>query len=114
MLEIIGVRVRAYQEGRNLMIPVSLPPLPPRAGELAYYIDPAGNALGTVDAFTTDQLREYATAAVLAERERCARVADAMGKDACGPDGKPNCCWSGAYLYVCEDVAAAIRRGETP
>lgn len=45
-------------------------------------------------------------AAVLAERERCAKIADAEAAN------KP---WNdSATCEICEEIAAAIRKGETP
>lgn len=62
----------------------SLPPLP----------DPYG-VLG-IPVFTADQMREYAAAAVAAEREACARVCDEKAE-------------ASYYTYGALRCAAAIR-----
>jgi hypothetical protein len=59
---------------------MNLPPLP----QSAFYIGilPNIELSASVYAFTASQMQEYATAAVLAERERCAAMFD---KGALGP-----------------------------
>ncbi len=54
--------------------PDSLPELPASAGN--FYPDALSNAW--VPGFTADQMRAYALAAVMAEREACAKVCDAF------------------------------------
>ena len=49
--------------------------------------------------YTADQLRAYAAAAVLAEREACARVCEARAEEEVGM----------AYEGIALDCAAAIR-----
>lgn len=54
--------------------------------------------------YTADQLR----AAVLAERERCAKECE---RHTTHPDDPTNSVWMCAYNHVAGEIAAAIRRG---
>lgn len=64
------------------MTPMTLPPLPDadysRNGEFALWMIPC---------YTADQMREYAQAAVLAERAECALVCDVMAQHYYGEEG---------------------------
>jgi hypothetical protein len=62
---------------------------------------------------STDSLARLAERIRQDERERAARICEEMGKDACGPDGEPNCVWSAAYKHVADEIAAAIRSSGT-
>jgi anti-sigma factor RsiW len=72
---------------------MNLPPLP----RPAFTLDS-----GPLPSYTDDQLRDYATAAVKAEREQCARLADEYAT------------WGGSnFVAWFQKLAAAIRaRGE--
>jgi hypothetical protein len=54
--------------------PTDLPPLPVGA----VYTRAMGSVGASMYTYTADQMREYARAAVLAERERCALLCDAL------------------------------------
>lgn len=69
----------------------TLPPLP--YTDLSLSID-GGEPYGS--GYTADDMRSYATAAVLAERERCARIAEDIDDE----------------YYGGSDIAAAIRKAE--
>lgn len=58
-------------------------------------------------AFTASQMQEYATKAVLAERERCARIAENIEAG----DGSHD--YNAGAETMQERIAAAIRRGTT-
>jgi hypothetical protein len=60
---------------------------------------PGDYRYGDVHGFTADQMRAYATAAVLAERERCARIADGVARQYAESAGG----------HSAERAAAAIR-----
>jgi hypothetical protein len=85
------------------MDPLNLPELPP-------YI--YGRECGPNErVYSPDQLRAYATAAVLAERERCAKVAERKAEDIRRVNtyrGKVNQI-SGFAADMVEDLASAIR-----
>jgi hypothetical protein len=74
---------------------IELPPLP--APDFPDY-----------EAYSDTTMREYARAAVLAERERAARVAENMPE----PDGILSSKGLTAYMCAMEDIAAAIRKGD--
>lgn len=80
-----------------------LPPLPEPAFRLKWvggeYKVTKPN-IGNTDVYTADQLR----AAVLAERERCAKVCESQRMKSAP---------TGDYDIACEDCAAAIRAGTT-
>lgn len=69
----------------------------------------AGYAVNNVTPiyYTADQMREYARQAALAERERCARIAEAVWRQDCGT-GTYEKGWTGAAALV----AATIRAGK--
>ena len=58
------------------------------------------------DYVTVKKAQDYARAAVLAERERCARVALLHTTH---PDDPANEVWQSAYNHVANEIAAAIR-----
>jgi hypothetical protein len=88
---------------------IELPPLPERFAVLPKLVLPDVHGMGpntTVfqqqDAFTADQMREYARQAVLAERERCAQIAETAR---CGSYPTP-----GQYVaHLRPAIASAIR-----
>lgn len=55
--------------------------------------------------FTADQMRAYGEQCALAERERCARLAQTLYK----PDGNDQ--WDGGFDEGVSAYAAAIRKG---
>jgi hypothetical protein len=96
----------------DLKLP-ELPPLPEPAGAIDVDEGPAApeypdgaRVESTADGYTADQMRDYARAVVLAERERCALLCDDHA-------AKHRSFASGSYsqgrMYAAEDLAAAIR-----
>lgn len=87
----------------------ALPPLPEPAGAIAVEDGIDKRTGGIVehyeDGFSADQMREYALAAVQAERERCAKLCDDLPLDPAGPWFNSDMC-EGA-----EQCAIAIREG---
>jgi hypothetical protein len=62
-----------------------------------HYREVMGLSVDDMRMFTADQMREYARAAILAERERCAAICDRLSVS--------------EYPTDCDDCAAAIRAG---
>lgn len=97
---------------------VELPPLPEHAaawvipgddgGSLKEWVDAKAFSEGefTAPLFTASQMREYARQAVLAERERCAKVCEDIYDDPAGNNG-----YDAYYTRPYLECAEAIRKG---
>lgn len=91
-----------------------LPELPPRVGQarqchgfdvhwMREWIDAfMSNDIDSTDLFTAAQMKAYATAAVMAEREACALVCEHQNQFEQGD-------WQKGYELATSDCAAAIR-----
>jgi hypothetical protein len=104
---------------------IELPPLPAPAKSntsraALTYNDLSNNGLPIMmgadfDAFTADQMRAYARAAVLAEREMCARLCDELKEEhmesAAQNNGRQSD-FAFGYVNAAEELAAAIRSGK--
>jgi hypothetical protein len=100
---------------------IELPPLPKRFAVLPKLILPELHGMGgntTVfkdeDAYTADQMQAYARACVLAERERCAKVCEALIDGRSKDDlitEEPNDAVTWGEIFSAEQIAAAIRKG---
>jgi hypothetical protein len=101
---------------------VELPPLPPEVepkeswrkasrqsvrDAFAHYRETMGLSVDDMRMFTADQMRDYARAAVLQERERCARVCEEVERKQENDNGMANT--GGAA-----ECAAAIRKPSPP
>ncbi len=88
-------------------VDVALPPMPePEGGKLRY--DHTGSLLPE-PSFSADQVRAYAIQAVMAERDRCAKIAASYAT--CGCNGKHGRCTEDDGPL---SIAAAIRAQPEP
>ena len=93
---------------------MNLPPMPePTLEEVEYEI---WGQNARMDCYNSDQMRGYATAAVLAEREACAKVCDDLANQwmqiaaSCGGDDAHEV----ARSYMADELADAIRARGKP